>query len=114
EPVGALMGLEWRQVVAILTSFVAKENAVATLGVLYGAGESAEALSAVLPGHFTVASGLAFLVAEMLFIPCVATVVAIRQETGSWKWALGEIAFLALLAFLGGTITYQLVRLWPI
>ena len=114
EPVGALMGFEWRQVVAILTSFVAKENAVATLGVLYGAGESAEALSVVLPSHFTVASGLAFLVAEMLFIPCVATVVVIRQETGSWKWALGEIAFLALLAFLGGTITYQLVRLWPI
>lgn len=114
QPVGALMGLEWRQIVAILTSFVAKENAVATLGVLYGAGESAEALSAILPGHFTAASGLAFLVAEMLFIPCVATVAAIRQESGSWKWVLAEIAFLALLAFVGGVITYQLGRIWLI
>ena len=50
-PVGAWMGLGWRPLVALLTSFVAKENSVATLGVLYGAGANATALFALLPGQ---------------------------------------------------------------
>jgi ferrous iron transport protein B len=112
EPVGALMGLGWRQMVALLTSFVAKENAVATLGVLYGANEVAGGFSGVMQSHFTPASGLAFLVFQMLFIPCVATVAAIRQETNSWRWTLLNIAVLAAIALAAGTLTYQLGMLW--
>ncbi|MBC7236559.1 MAG: ferrous iron transport protein B [Chloroflexi bacterium] len=111
-PIGALMGLGWRPLVALLTSFVAKENAVATLGVLYGVGEDTAALSQVLAGQFSPASGLAFLVFEMLFIPCVSTMAVIRQETGSWKWVLVNVAFLALLSIVGGTIAYQVASLF--
>jgi ferrous iron transport protein B len=111
-PVGALMGLNWRGLVAILTSFVAKENAVATLGVLYGAGESTAALSAVLANHFTPASGLAFLVAQMLFIPCVSSLAVLKQETRSWKWVAVEVLFLTLTALLGAIIAYQVATLF--
>ncbi len=111
EPVGRLMGLDWRSVVAILTSFIAKENAVATLGVLYGVGDGARTLSDVLAGRFTAASGLAFLVVQMLFIPCVATLAVIRQEAGSWKWVLINVLFLGTLALGGGIIAYQVARL---
>lgn len=111
EPVGQLMGLNWRAVVAILTSFVAKENAVATLGVLYGVGESGASLSEALAGQFTTASGLAFLVVQMLFIPCVATLAVIRQETGSWKWVLVNVLFLGALALTGGISAYQAANL---
>ncbi len=112
EPLGRLMGLDWRTLLAILTSFVAKENAVATLGVLYGVGESGLSLSQALAGQFTAASGLAFLVTQMLFIPCVATLAAMRQETGSWKWVLINVLALGILAFAGGILTYQVASLW--
>jgi len=111
-PIGSLMGLDWKPVVALLASFVAKENAVATLGVLYGVGEDAGALAAVLPAHLSPASGLAFLVAEMLFVPCVSTVAVIRQETGSWRWTLVNVVALAVLAVLGGAVAYRLALLF--
>ena len=86
EPVGRLMGLDWRLTVALLTSFLAKENSIATLGVLFGAQEEglATTLAAVLP----ISTALAFMTVQMLFIPCVATLAAIKQETGSWTWTL--------------------------
>ncbi len=112
EPVGLLMGLQWRPLVALLTSFIAKENAIATLGVLYNVGESAAALSSVLAAHMTPASGLAFLVFQMLFIPCVATLAVIRQETASWKWVALNVLFLTLLSFVGAIIVFQVAVLW--
>ncbi|MBN1399467.1 MAG: ferrous iron transport protein B [Anaerolineae bacterium] len=111
EPVGSLMGLTWRPLVAIFASFVAKENAVATLSVLYGVGESPSALAKVLSGEFTSASALAFLTAEMLFIPCVSTLAAIKQEAGSWKWVLIELALLGALTLVGSILAYHLA-LW--
>ena len=107
-PIGSLMGLGWKPLVALLTSFAAKENAVATLGVLYGVGEDPSALARTLSDNFTPASALVFLVAQMLFIPCVATLAVMRQETHSWKWALIEVAFLGVLTIIAGIITYRL------
>ena len=80
EPVGRWMGFDWRLTVALITSFPAKENAIATLGVLFGSSPS-HGLVQSLTSSFSVASGLSFLVVTMLFIPCMATVAVIRQET---------------------------------
>ena len=108
-PLGAWMGLDWRMVVALLASFIAKENAVATLAVLYGAGR--EGLPALLAGSVSPASGLAFLVVTMLFIPCAATFAVMRQETGSWKWSLLGMGFLLVVSLLIGTAVYRVARL---
>jgi ferrous iron transport protein B len=110
-PLGALMGLGWRMMVALLTSFVAKENTIATLAVLYGAGEEGARLAEILSGVLTPAAALAFLAAQMLFIPCVATVATIRQETGSWKWTAFSIALLLVLSFGVGIAIYQVATL---
>jgi len=106
-PLGALMGLEWRMMVALLTSFVAKENTIASLGVLYGAGEEETRLADIMGGILTPAAALAFLAVQMLFIPCVATVATIRQETGSWKWTAFSIVLLLILSFSAGIAIYQ-------
>ena len=106
-PLGALMGLGWQMMVALLTSFVAKENTIATLGVLYGAGEEGTRLAEILSEVLTPAAALAFLAAQMLFIPCVATVATIRQETGSWKWTAFSIALLLVLSLGVGIAIYQ-------
>ncbi|MGA9351238.1 MAG: ferrous iron transport protein B [Anaerolineae bacterium] len=110
-PLGALMGLGWRMMVALLTSFVAKENTIATLGVLYGAGEEGVRLGEVLSGVLTSAAALAFLAVQILFIPCVATVATIRQETGSWKWTAFSIALSLVLSFGVGIAIYQVAML---
>jgi ferrous iron transport protein B len=110
-PLGALMGLGWRMMVALLTSFAAKENTIATLGVLYGAGEEGTRLVEILSGVLTPAAALAFLAVQILFIPCVATVATIRQETGSWRWTTFSMALLLVLSFSMGIIIYQGARL---
>ena len=53
------------------------------------------------------AAALSFLVVQMLFIPCVATVGAIRQETHSWKWTFVTMGLLAVVSFSVGIVTYQ-------
>jgi ferrous iron transport protein B len=108
-PIGAQLGLSWQLLVALLASFIAKENSIATLGVLYGTGESTANLAATLRPAIAPAAALSFLVVQMLFIPCAATVGAIRQETRSWKWTLFTIGLLALVSFGVGIVVYQIV-----
>lgn len=106
EPLGAPMGLDWKMTVALLSSFIAKENSIATLGILYEVGE--QGLRNVLPLAISNASALSFLVILMLFVPCVATVAVMRQEMGSWKWFLFSFTIMILVSFMSGAIAYNL------
>ena len=109
EPVGALMGLgQWQLIVALITSFFAKENTIATLGVLYG-GEAAGTLATQVAFVLAPAGRLAFLVVQMLFIPCLATVATIKSETRSWGWTLLSIGMMLAISLGAGIIVYQLV-----
>jgi ferrous iron transport protein B len=105
EPVGSWMGLPWPVLVALLTSFVAKENTVATLAVLYG---SLDALKTVI----TPAAMLAFLVFQILFVPCIGTVAAIQQETKSWKWTLTSVGMQLALSLGLAVTVYQVGKLF--
>ncbi len=109
EPVGRPIGLTWQEMVALVSSLLAKENSIATLGVLYGVGR--EGLQEVLPRVMGQASALAFVVVLMLFIPCAATVAVMKQEMGSWKWFLGSIAAMLCISYLIGLIAFQIAIL---
>jgi len=110
EPVGRTVGFDWRLIAALLTSFIAKENSIATLGVLFSAAENSS-LSQTLAASIPARTGLAFLTFQMLFIPCVATVAAIKQETRSWRWTLGNVAFLFLISWASAAAIYWLAFL---
>lgn len=108
EPLGQLMGLNWQMMVALISSFVAKENTIATLGVLLSSSaDFTDRIRTIL----TPAAALAFLVLQVLFIPCAATVSAMKQETGSWRWPLFSIALQLVLSFAMAILVYQVVRL---
>jgi ferrous iron transport protein B len=93
-------------IVALLTSVVAKENTIATLGVLYQGGGLGTLAATVAP-----AAALAFLVIQVTFVPCVATVAAIHQETRSWKWTAFSVGLLLVISLVAGVLVYQLARL---
>ncbi len=105
EPLGALMGLDWRLIVATLSAFIAKENSIAALGIIFGTDGAS--LGATLSSLVTPASGLAFLVVNMLFVPCIATVAAIRAETRSWGWTAASTGLMLASALLFGALVYQ-------
>ena len=109
-PVGQLMGMDWRMIVALLSSFVAKENAIATLGILYGTGAEGKGLADVISAAVSPAAGLAFLTATMLFIPCVATVAVMHQETNSWRWTMFSVALHLVIVLIAATAVYQGTR----
>lgn len=105
EPVGALMGLDWRLIVATLSAFLAKENSIAALGIIFGT--EGETLGMALSALISPATALAFLVVNMLFVPCVATIAAVRQETGSWGWVGISTSLMLGSALLFGTLVYH-------
>ena len=110
EPLGRLMGLNWQMMVALISSFIAKENTIGTLGTLLGG--QGTGLATQLKAMLTPAAALAFLVVQVLFIPCVATVAAIRSETKSWRWPLFCVAYQLVLAFVMAIIVFQIARLF--
>jgi ferrous iron transport protein B len=77
------------------------------MGILFG--EEGTGLAASLAGVMTPAAALAFLVVQMLFIPCIATVAAIKQETRSWRWTAFSVGLLLTLSLVAGIVTYNFV-----
>ncbi len=113
EPFGRLMGItDWRLIVSLITSFIAKENTIATLGILFSAREQSQILSARIASAISPAGGLSFLLVQMLFIPCVATLAVIKQETKSWKITLLSVFLLVVISLSVGVGVYQAARLF--
>ena len=104
----------WQAAVASITGLIAKENIVATMGVLYGGGELST--WAVLAQQFTVVTGLSFLIFNLLCAPCFAAMGAIKREMNSAKWTIFAIAYECLFAYaialmvnqIGGAFTGNL------
>ncbi len=105
EPIARLMGIPWPLLMALFSSFIAKENTLATLGVLYGDLE-------VLRTLIAPEAALAYLVAQMVFIPCAATVASLKQELGNWRALLGVVALYLALSLGAGIVIYQVGKLW--
>ncbi|MBQ3331609.1 MAG: ferrous iron transporter B [Ruminococcus sp.] len=104
----------WQAAVASITGLIAKENIVATMGVLYGGGELST--WAALAQQFTVVTGLSFLIFNLLCAPCFAAMGAIKREMNSAKWTVFAIAYECLFAYaialmvnqIGGAFTGNL------
>lgn len=94
----------WQAAVASVTGLVAKENIVGTMGILYG-GEGST--YAVMASMFTKASGLAFLIFNLLCAPCFAAIGAIRREMNSAKWTWFAIAYQCGFAYVIALIVNQ-------
>lgn len=110
-PVFAPLGFgHWQAAVATLTGFVAKENVVGTLGVLYGSGEIAEngvEIWGMIAKSFTSLSAYAFLVFNLLCAPCFAAMGAIHREMNSTSWTLITLGYQTGFAYAVSLMIYQ-------
>lgn len=118
EPVMRPLGFDWKISVALLTGVAAKEIVVSTMGVLYTGDPDedftslGERLKAdVRPDGsrvFTPVVALCLMLFVLIYFPCIATVAAIKNETGSWKWALFSVGYTILLAWLVAFAVFQI------
>ena len=99
----------WQAAVASITGLVAKENIVGTMGVLYS-GEGTSVWSA-LGEAFTSASGLSFLIFNLLCAPCFAAIGAIKREMNNAKWTWFAIGYECGFAYVVAFVVYQIGNL---
>lgn len=95
----------WEASVALLFGVVAKEVVVGTLGTVYGASEGG--LSAMIAQTWTPLSAFSFMVMTLLYIPCVATIGAIKRETNSWGWTAFAISYSLILGWIMAVLVFQ-------
>ena len=97
---------DWRIATALISGFTAKEAVVSTLGVLLGTGTGD--LAPALSQMFTPLTACAFLAFTLLYTPCVAAVATIKNELGSKLKTLGVVFMQCAIAWLVGTLVYQI------
>ena len=112
SPVFAPMHFDWRMSVGILSGVGAKELVVSTLAVMYATSDSDDeeateaGLVEAVRSHTEPAAALAYLVFVLLYFPCIATLVAIKNEGGGWRWAILAACYTTAVGYLAAWLTY--------
>lgn len=113
EPVTRLAGFGWEANIALIGGFAAKEVIVTTLGTAYSLADANANISlaeqVTQDPRWNNASALAFLIFVLLYAPCMVTLVAIRQETGSVFWSAFSFVFNTTIAFAAAICVYQVL-----
>lgn len=120
QPILAPLGFDWKMSIALVTGLPAKEVVVSTLGVIYTGNDSLEEdaqgrLTERLKtdvdstGQHTLSplKALSFMFFVLLYLPCIATIVAVSKETGSSKWGLFVLVYTCLVAWVVSFIVYN-------
>jgi ferrous iron transport protein B len=109
------LGFNWKMDISLLSGVVAKELVVSTLGVMYASDSTVEEdntqLQAALSSSVTLPTAVAFMLFILLYFPCIATFVAIKNETGKWKWAIAICAYTMAVAWVCAFIGFHLTAL---
>lgn len=112
EPIIKPLGFDWKMGVGLLSGVGAKELVVSTLGVLYtndgNLDDDALPERIAQQSDITPLIAFAYMLFTLLYFPCIATLAAIRQETGSWKWPLFAACYTTILAWIVAFLVYQI------
>ncbi|MBR1655364.1 MAG: ferrous iron transport protein B [Prevotella sp.] len=123
EPVFRAQGFDWKLDVGLLAGVGAKEIVASTMGVLYAGDETvaddeeadsvkyANLHKKMSADGITPLVAFCFLLFVLLYFPCIATIAAIKNESGSWKWALFTVFYTTGLAWVVSAVVYQVGRL---
>ncbi|HZZ38063.1 MAG TPA: ferrous iron transport protein B [Acidobacteriaceae bacterium] len=111
EPVIRPLGFNWKIGIGLLTSVMAREVIVGTLGTLYGADPATQSLGlqAALRHDLTLGGAMALVVFFAFAMQCTSTLAIVRRETNSWKWPALQFCYMSVLAYLAALATNQAV-----
>jgi ferrous iron transport protein B len=119
------LGFDWKMSIALLAGLPAKEIVISTMGVLYQTvdDETTVNLQQKLKNEkfktgknigqfvFTTPTALAFLIFILIYFPCIGVVVAIKNESESWKWAIFAVFYTTSLAWVAAFFVYNIGNL---
>ena len=112
EPVIEPLGFDWKMGIGILSGVGAKELVVSTLGVLYAGDEEVDSTNLAERLNISPLVAFGYMLFILIYVPCVATIAAIKQESGSWKWALFAATYTTVLAWIVSFIVFQIGKLF--
>ena len=106
---------QWQAAVALVFGFLAKEVVVGTFGVLFAGAEAlGGGLGNVLGFEmgWSALTAFAFMVFCLIYVPCMAALATIKQETNSWRWPIFTAVYTTALAWLVAMLIYQIGSLF--
>jgi ferrous iron transport protein B len=111
EPLIRPLGFNWKIGIGLLSSVVAREVIVGTLGTLYGADPATQSLSlqAALRHDLTLGGAMALVVFFAFAMQCTSTLAIVRRETNSWKWPALQFTYMSALAYVAALATNQII-----
>lgn len=111
EPVIHPLGFNWKIGIGLLSSIIAREVIVGTLGTLYGADPATHSLSlqAALRHDLTLGGAMALVVFFAFAMQCTSTLAIVRRETNSWKWPALQFAYMSVLAYTAALAVNQII-----
>jgi ferrous iron transport protein B len=126
QPVMKPLGFDWKMSISLLAGLPAKEIIVSTMGVLYQTEDDNSTVnlqkklqdevhtSGKLAGQkvFSIPSALSFLFFILIYFPCIGVIATIKNETGTWKWALFVVVYTTSLAWLTSFFVYNFMQLF--
>lgn len=124
QPVMAPLGFDWRISVSLVSGLAAKEVIISSMSVLYQATDENNGLVSKIRDEkyvegtkcgqsvFSVPVALALLIFILLYSPCIATITALKTESGSWRWALFSFTWSTFLAWFAAMLVYQVSSLF--
>lgn len=125
EPVMSPLGFDWKMSIALIAGLPAKEIVISTMGVLYQTTDNETTVNLQhklrdevhIKGKrkgqmvFTSPTALAFLIFILIYFPCIGVVAAIKNESGSWKWAAFSVLYTTGLAWITAFLVYNIGNL---
>lgn len=124
EPIFRLQGFDWKLDVSLIAGVGAKEIVASTMGVLYADDESVADEETAEPAKYNILRekmtkdgitpliAFSYLLFVLIYFPCIATIAAIKGETGSWRWALFAAVYTTVLAWVVSAVCYQVGSLF--
>ncbi|MBS1806304.1 MAG: ferrous iron transporter B [Acidobacteria bacterium] len=103
EPVIAPLGFNWKVGIGLISSVLAREVMVSTMGTLYGADPETQTmhLQTALHTDMTIGGAVALMIFFAFAMQCTSTMAVVRRETNSWKWPAIQFAYMLALAWIG-------------
>ncbi|HIB01895.1 MAG TPA: ferrous iron transporter B, partial [Phycisphaerales bacterium] len=121
QPVFAPLGYDWKLTVGVLTSFAAREVFVSTLAVLTAGDSDVDNVGVIEKIEhakrddgkriFNIPTAASLLVFFVLAMQCLPTIAVTKRETGSWNWALLQLGYMTVLAWIASFITFTVVSM---